>query len=225
MKVTTDAALFGAWVSKQTETRKPGAETVLDIGTGTGLLALMYAQKNPEANIDAIEIDEEAAAQALENVEAFPKKNRIQVINADARVFSFHRKYDLIITNPPFYENELQSDTVKTNIARHGKELSIKKMLNIIKDNLKPEGFFCLLLPFKRNAEIRGLLSEHGFTVPQMTFVRQSVKHDYFRIMLTGELRTEKKEQTRFDEISIWNERQQYTPEFEEFLKDFYLHL
>ena len=104
MKVTTDGCLFGAWIAIQAGSKKHSLHTVLDIGTGTGLLSLMYAQKNPDAIIDAIEIDEAAAEQARENVEAFPMKNQVHVYCADTRSFSFPHKYDLIISNPPFYE-------------------------------------------------------------------------------------------------------------------------
>jgi tRNA1Val (adenine37-N6)-methyltransferase len=230
MKVTTDAALFGAWIADEVKNMNPKAkgsevQAVLDIGTGTGLLALMYVQKNPSANIDAIEMDEDAAIQALENVEAFPRKNLIRVINADVRSFSFRRKYDLIISNPPFYENELSSAIPKKNTARHSRELRLEQLPEIIKNNLKPEGVFFLLLPFKRNREVKELLRANEFAITQTTLVRQSVKHDYFRIMLAGKLRSEKKEETRFNEISIWNERQQYTAEFAELLKDYYLNL
>src|SRR5882724_12429409 len=103
MKVTTDASLFGAWAEESVRSREPGVRNILDIGTGTGLLSLMLAQRI-NADIDAIEIDEAAAEQAIENTEASAWKERITVINADAKNYSFPKKYDCIISNPPFYE-------------------------------------------------------------------------------------------------------------------------
>jgi tRNA1Val (adenine37-N6)-methyltransferase len=97
--------------------------------------------------------------------------------------------------------------------------------MEIIKNNLDPTGLFCLLLPYKRNEEIKKLMIENEFEILQMTFVRQSVKHDYFRIMIKGQLKTNELVETEIDEISICDEKQQYTPEFVNLLKDYYLHL
>ena len=225
MKVTTDACLFGAWVAYETRNIKHEINTVLDIGTGTGLLTLMYAQKNPGVIIDAIEIDEEAAEQAKENVAAFPKKNQVQIICADARSFSFPHKYDLIISNPPFYEKNLVSSSSRKNIAHHNEGLLIGELLKIISENLKPTGIFCLLLPFQRNEEIKKMFSGNNYSILQMVFVQQSAHHDYFRIMLTGARETEEPVETKFDEISVWDDKQQYSSEFIELLKDYYLYL
>ena len=109
MKVTTDACLFGAWVAEEDKSEKIITKNVLDIGTGTGLLSLMYAQKNSLANIDAIEIDEDAYIQAKENVAASPFAERINIIHDDIKRFTFSKKYDCIISNPPFYEKEIRS--------------------------------------------------------------------------------------------------------------------
>jgi tRNA1Val (adenine37-N6)-methyltransferase len=225
MKVTTDACLFGAWVAYEMRNIKHEINTVLDIGTGTGLLTLMYAQKNPGVIIDAIEIDEEAAEQAKENVAAFSKKNQVQIICADARSFSFPHKYDLIISNPPFYEKNLVSSSSRKNIAHHNEGLLIGELLKIISENLKPTGIFCLLSPFQRNEEIKKMFSGNNYSILQMVFVQQSAHHDYFRIMLTGARETEEPVETKFDEISVWDDKQQYSSEFIELLKDYYLYL
>jgi tRNA1Val (adenine37-N6)-methyltransferase len=224
MKVTTDACLFGAWVAEKVSSRGSGVQTVLDIGAGTGLLSLMLAQKC-KAEIDAVETDEDTAGQALENVAAFPGKSMIKVIHADARTFSFPKSYDLVISNPPFYENELKSFYSKKNIAHHSDNLSLEELLTVIKSNLNPDGTFYLLLPYKRDEEIRKLVRETEMQITQVVLVRQSVNHDYFRIMLEGNLFTDETTEIQFDEIAIWNERQQYTEEFAELLRDYYLHL
>jgi tRNA1Val (adenine37-N6)-methyltransferase len=224
MKVTTDACLFGAWVANEVESEKLKVESVLDIGAGTGLLTLMLAQNNPEAKILAIEIDKDAAAQAETNINASLWKNQIEILEADVKAFSFPEKFDLIISNPPFYEKELRSETDGKNIAHHSENLTLKELLNIIKSNSKPDGNFFLLLPYKRNEEIKKLLKHHQLHISKMIFVRQSVKHDYFRIFLKGNLSITEKE-TEFDEMSIWDEQQQYTNEFVDLLKDYYLHL
>src|ERR1700741_4578062 len=121
MKVTTDGCLFGSLVATLSKKEQPF--NVLDIGTGTGLLSLMFAQQQPHAHIDAIEIDKNAFEQASSNVSASPWHNRIKVLYGDARHFTFTTRYDVIISNPPFYENELKGNDDKKNVAHHGDHL------------------------------------------------------------------------------------------------------
>ena len=225
MKVTTDACLFGAMIDDQIKNEELIINNCLDIGTGTGLLALMFVQKNPEVIIDAIEIDMEAAVQAKENAQSSPWREKINIINDDARTFEFGKKYDLIISNPPFYEKEIKAGSSKKNIAHHNEGLLINDLLTILKNTLKPTGFFFLLLPYKRNEEIKKLLTKNDFQILQMIFVKQSTRHDYFRIILKGKFKTSKLTETELNEISIWDEKQQYTMEFAGLLKDYYLHL
>ena len=224
MKVTTDACLFGAWIAEEVKSQKLKVKSVLDIGTGTGLLALMVAQKNPEMKIDAIEIDKDAAEQAQGNAELSPWKEQINIVQGDVKGLSFEKEYDLIITNPPFYENEIRSATDSKNVAHHSENLTLKDVLVIIKKNLRETGSFFLLLPYKRNEEIKKLLKDHDLNISKILFVRQSVKHNYFRIFIKGSLLADEK-QTEFDELSIWDDKQQYTNEFVMLLKDYYLHL
>jgi len=224
MKVTTDACLFGA-LTPIFSTSGEGVHRVLDIGTGTGLLSLMYAQKNSDAFIDAIEIDEEAYEQAKENAAASPFADRINLVHGDAKTFSFTKKYDLIISNPPFYENELTSGDQRKNIAHHQSGLLLGELLTIIKTNLSSEGIFCLLLPFKRNEEIRKILWKKNLFISKIVFVKQSTKHNYFRLILEGKIKEETEAETIIDEISIWNDQQEYTEEFKELLRDYYLKL
>ena len=239
MKVTTDSCLFGAIVVAKIEDRKPACskgvlsdqqarskiQNVLDVGTGTGLLSLMLVQKHPGLRIDAIEIDKASAAQARENAEASSWKDRINVIHADIKTCSFSKKYDLMISNPPFYENELRSPETKKNFARHGDALLFEELLAIIRKNLAPGGLFFLLLPFRRTEEIKNILVRHEFAISQLIFVRQSVHHDYFRIILTGKSDPGSGEATVIDELSIRDENNQYTKEFIQLLKDYYLYL
>jgi tRNA1Val (adenine37-N6)-methyltransferase len=234
MKVTTDGCLFGAWVAERVVSRacppkllrrrESVVARMLDIGAGTGLLSLMIAQKNG-FSIDAIEMDKEAFEQASENIKASPCADRLKVIHADAREFEIKDQYDIIISNPPFYENELKSENNKKNLAHHNEGLLLPELLTIIKKNLKPNGIFYLLLPFKRNDEIKKLITEHEFFIRQITFVKQSVNHDPFRIMVTGKINPDEAMETMIDEITIKDDQDQYTPAFINLLKDYYLHL
>ena len=236
MKVTTDACLFGAWVAERVRSRESlvisrGSEDriILDIGAGTGLLPLMAAQKN-NFLVDAIEIDKDAFEQSSGNSLGSPWANRIKIFHADVKGFEFSNQYDVIISNPPFYEKELKGDEAKKNIAHHNEGLRLPELLSIIKKSLKSDGSFYLLLPFKRYDEITKLIMESDLTVCQLTFIRQSTKHDYFRIMLEGSFKTKETEATMIDEISIKEDPAsdksgQYTSSFIHLLKDYYLHL
>ena len=225
MKVTTDACLFGAWVAEEVRSQESEVRSLLDIGSGTGLLALMVAQIVNEAKMDAIEIDEEAAEQAKENAESSPWKDRIQIINADVVTFPLNKKYEVIISNPPFYENELRSGSERKNTAHHSKNLTLEELLTALKKNLAAGGNFFLLLPYKRNEEIRSLFNDHHLHISKIVCVRQSVHHDYFRIMLKGKLNYQYEAETETDEMSIWDDQKRYSREFVDLLKDYYLYL
>jgi tRNA1Val (adenine37-N6)-methyltransferase len=222
MKVTTDACLFGAWCADILKNSYLVVNNLLDIGTGTGLLSLMIGQKN-DLLIDAVEIDQEAAQQARENVSASPWNDRINIINDDILEFNPGKQYDVIISNPPFYENELTSQKLKKNIAHHSHYLSISQVTEIIKNNLNNNGLFFLLLPFKRTTEVEILLREQELHLLQKLIVRQSVNHSPFRSLIMGS--KEIHSALQVSELSIWDQHQQYTLEFTALLKDYYLNL
>ncbi len=224
MKVTTDSCLFGAWAANRARSLESETNNCLDIGTGTGLLSLMLAQQT-NFTIDALEIDANAAEQATENVATSPWRNRIKIHHIDATEFLNKNQYQLIISNPPFYENELKGTDITKNIAHHDSGLSLPQLLRIIKNNLTADGVFFLLLPYKRDEEMRKLFTEHELHIQQITFVKQSVDHGYFRMMLTGRLQATSLSETLIDEIAIKDEDGNYTQAFTELLKDYYLHL
>jgi tRNA1Val (adenine37-N6)-methyltransferase len=224
MKVTTDACLFGAWAAQEDKDEEAN-KNVLDIGAGTGLLSMVYAQKNSLTNVDAIEIDEGAYIQARENIAASPFAERITIIHGDVKRFAFSKKYDCIISNPPFYEKEIRSDDERKNIAHHHSGLLLEDLLNIIKRNLSRSGTFYLLLPFKRTEEVKKILLKQHLFVTKIVFVKQSQGHSYFRIMIAGKLNRAGLAETLIEEISIWDDQQQYKEEFKELLKDYYLYL
>jgi tRNA1Val (adenine37-N6)-methyltransferase len=225
MKVTTDSCLFGAWVAAKIQHTVPETMQLLDIGTGTGLLGLMQAQKNPSLIIDAIEIDGDAAGQAVQNMKGSPWKERLNVIHADVKNFAPGVKYDFIISNPPFYEKELKGDNTKKNLAHHNEGLLLPELLKLIEENLAPDGHFFLLLPYKRNAEIKKLVVDSGMFIEDLLFVRQTPRHDYFRMLVQGKRSTTEAIKTNFNEITIKDENEKYTEAFQSLLRDYYLHL
>jgi tRNA1Val (adenine37-N6)-methyltransferase len=219
MKVTTDGCLFGALVADEIhKTMQP--QTILDIGTGTGLLSLMLAQKST-AHIDAIEIDSEAAAQAKRNFTGSPWSDRLHLINQDVNEFKFETRYDVIISNPPFYENELKSINKKRNTALHHEGLLLKTLASVISKTMHENGRFFLLLPYKRHHEIDNLLNEAGLAVNKKWLIRQTTGHDFFRIIIEGKF-SQKTTTPLSEEISIKN-KSGYTSAFINLLKDYYL--
>lgn len=218
MKVTTDACLFGAWCAE--EIKKQPAENLLDIGTGTGLLSLMIAQKNAVA-IDAVEIDAEATEQARENIEASPFKG-ITVHKQNVLDFELP-KYDCIVSNPPFYENELSSPSATKNVAHHSSELNWKNLFELIAKHLNPKGRFFLLLPYKRKQEIEGLLMVNHLYLERVAIVRNSEGHSPFRLMIAGANYPCSLEEE--EEEVVIKEGNHYTDAFKALLKDYYLHL
>ena len=222
MKVTTDGSLFGAWVAEELSITGSHLKTALDIGTGTGLLSLMIAQKN-NILIDAVEIDAEAAVQARQNVTPSPFKESIFV--EQANILNFKQKsYDCIFSNPPFYQNELKSVGSKKNIAHHDEGLLLKDLFTIISSRLHLGGVFFLLLPAKRELEIDPLLKENNLFILKKLSVKQSVNHSTFRILIKGT--NDKNKPAEKDEVlSIYDDQKQYTPAFVQLLKDYYLYL
>lgn len=225
MKVTTDGCLFGAWVAEQVKSENKEVKNLLDIGTGTGLLSLTIAQANSTIRLDAVEIDNDAFEQAKENIANSPWSNRINVFHRDAKEFSSPHLYDVIISNPPFYERELKSENNKKNKAHHDEGLLLDDLLSIIKKNLTPGGEFYLLLPYKRREAIDIAFAKNELTISQITFVKQSTQHSYFRIMISGKHAANKEGLSTTTELTIRNEKQEYMPEFIQLLKDYYLHL
>jgi tRNA1Val (adenine37-N6)-methyltransferase len=218
MKVCTDACILGAWFSAKI----PNYSTVLDIGSGTGLLMMMLAQRS-QAEIHGIEIDPAAYEQLKENTHQNAWSTRMKVFPGDARAYPFPLKYDFIISNPPFFDNDLQSTSETEQIAKHSKLLTLEALIKVIGDNLQPHGAFGILLPFHRWEQFNKLATQNNFSLTEKLFVRQSPKHPFFRAILHY-TRTPDDFAPTF-ELTIQQEDRTYTPEFIELLKDYYLYL
>jgi len=223
MKVTTDSCLFGAWVAKQLSDEHHRTTTMLDVGTGTGVLSLMAAQKNPQLIIDAIEIDDSAFAQATQNIFETKFKNEIRVYHDNVLQEKSGKKYDIIVSNPPFYEKELKSLNNEKNLAHHDEGLLLEDLLPIIKVRLNDNGVFYLLLPHKRKNEIESLFRKNNLHCSKIISVSQSTKHEYFRILIEGKLHGQHSQVE--NELSICDESGNYTSEFIALLGDYYLNL
>ena len=221
MKVCTDSCLFGAWIASAIEDKNISAETILDIGTGTGLLSLMLAQKT-NAGIDAVEIDTNAFEQAIQNVNASPWNKQIKVFKADIKKWDASLKYDLIVSNPPFYQNDLLPEDDAKNVAKHSTALSLKELITITKNLLNENGTFAVLLPWFRTRLFENLATKYSLFVKEKMEVKQTPSHNYFRTML---LLQKKKTAKSESELVIKNSENEYFHEFKDLLKDYYLYL
>lgn len=220
MKVCTDACLFGSLL--KTYFNRRGEAKVLDIGAGTGLLSLMYAQQNPHAVIDAVEIDNATTQQAVDNFASSPWKERLHLHNCAVQEFTPTAKYDFIISNPPFFDNDLKSADDKRNLALHSSALSLEELADIASSLIDDNGMFAVLLPHNRSHAFIKNAVEKDFFLQQRIDVKQSIKHGYFRSILFF---TKQQFVASVDEISIMNGEGQYTKRFADLMKDYYLKL
>lgn len=163
MKVGTDSVLLGAWAQLE------GRNRILDIGTGTGLLALMAAQRNSTAHITAVEIDRLAAGQAQENIRLSDWSSRITVICGDARQFEDELGFDAIICNPPYFTRSLHSPDMARNAARHNDTLSFTELSGAISRLLTADGEASLVLPTDAVADFTGAAALTGLQIHRVT--------------------------------------------------------
>lgn len=225
MKVTTDGCLFGAWVARTIHENVHSPFNGLDIGTGTGLLSLMVAQQNSGCIIDAVEIEAGAAEEAVRNTAAAGKKEVITIHQADIRQYHPGKKYAVIFSNPPFYENELKGTVSVKNTAHHDAGLLMQDLLECCRYLLEKDGRLFLLLPYKRETELKVKIQAAGFGISRHVRVKQSVNHGYFRTMLELCFKGPGEQQTNYEEIAIKDEQEQYSDAFTALLRDYYLYL
>ena len=153
MKVGTDGVLLGAWAR--------GGEQVLDVGTGTGLIALMMMQRYPEARVTALDIDEGAVRQATINVEQAKVKDRIRVVQQ--RVQEHKGQYDAIVSNPPFFIDSLNAPDVQRNTARHAETLTYAELMEAAWRLLKDDGELSVVVPFDYRQRMEDEATFRGF--------------------------------------------------------------
>ena len=221
MKVTTDACLFGAMIAANTATKE--SPTVLDIGTGTGLLSLMFLQHHPKANVDAIEIDENACLDAEKNFNESPWSTNLQLTCGDVLQLKFEKQYDIIIANPPFYEQQLKGPKHNRNLAHHDDGLQLEDLFMIIGKQLKPGGSAWVLLPFYRKENCLHHASKHGLLLKTLTIVKP--RHDKAPTRIIVLFTNNQSDQHDDETITIYDEHQQYTSQFVTYLKPYYLYL
>lgn len=219
MKIGTDGVLLGAWASAD---HHPNA--ILDIGAGTGLLSLMLAQRSTAENLDAIEIDEEAYEQCVENFEASPWADRLFCYHAGLDEFTeeLEDHYDLIISNPPFYAEAVSTGNAARDKARQNQSLPFEELLESTSNLLSPEGIFSTIIPYKEEVEFVTLAASFGLFPRRILRVRGNPSATLKRSLL--EFRFEEERFTE-DELTIEMERHVYTQEYVQLTQAFYLNM
>lgn len=179
MKVGTDSVLLGAWANCEK------ACTILDVGTGSGILALMAAQRNPSAQITAIEIDPSAVEQARINISQSPWANRIEIQQADVRNWQSDAMFDCILCNPPFYSNGLLSPTAQRNQARQTACLSFADLIQACAPRLTENGTFHVIIPAESCDEFSQLCWENNLHALRKVWVHTKENKPSKRVLLS----------------------------------------
>jgi tRNA1Val (adenine37-N6)-methyltransferase len=216
MKVGTDGVLLGAWANVEK------AENILDIGTGTGLITLMLAQRS-NAIIKAIEIEKDAFLQAKENIENSNWKDRISIENISLQKFAKteNQKFDLIVCNPPFFENNSQIESLQRTIARQTHTLSFEELIINSGKVLNELGKICLILPYSEFENIKKIAFNNNLFLNKTLKIKPLETKDFKRILL--EFGFQKKVYSEKILVIEKGKRHCYTDDYIELTKDFYL--
>ena len=221
MKVTTDACLFGAWMSRELSHLNHEITNALDIGSGTGLLSLMLAQQH-SCHIDAIEIDQSAYEQSVMNIKESLWAHRLNVRHISMHSFVPVKTYDFIFSNPPFYERDLRSPDGRKNHAMHDTGLSVSDIIEFMDIHLASDGVAALLMPARRKEDVLRILTEKSFKICKITSVCNSMNHPELRIMFF--FSKNKTASVCHEKILIKSDNGEYSSEFKELLKTYYLY-
>ena len=217
MKVNTDGVLLGAWVQPD------NAASILDIGTGTGLIAIMLAQKS-NAFIQAVEIEINASSQAKENAENSHWKDRIEVTHSSFQDYSrqSNQTFDLIVTNPPYFSNSLKTPHDGRNLARHNDVLPPEELLAGVDRLLSPSGRFCLILPYIDSSLFLVDAALYNLYCIRKTYIKATPKKNVTRVML--ELCRER-QKVQESELAIQDGGGNYTENFSQLTREYYMFL
>ncbi len=220
MKVCTDACLFGAWADIG------GAKCILDIGTGTGLLSLMAAQRNMEAVIEGVEVEEGAFLQTRQNFEESPFAPRLTVHHTAVQEFFPDYLFDAIISNPPFFQSDLRSPDQKTNAAHHAETLDFAALSSAVQRLLSPGGRFSILLPVAESCLYEKQQGSGWQVVAELLLTHRPGMRPFRRMMTfarAGEAKGSRRDRLT-EELCIYEENgKNYDSGFKEYLKAFYL--
>lgn len=218
MKVGTDGVLLGSWASVE------NVSSALDVGTGTGIVALMLAQRS-SAKIEAVEIEETACADALLNFRNSPWENRLSLFNSSFQDFaqSSAQKFDCVVSNPPYFRQDTKSDCQKRSLARHSDNLPFEVLAGGVARLLSENGHFSVVLPIEAEREFRSCAANYRLFPKRIMRVRPNPLKPLKRVLI--EFRFEAMLEDE-NELIIESEiHHDYTSAFVDLVKDFYLNL
>ena len=218
MKIGTDGVLLGAWCPIDNQ-----PFSVLDIGAGTGILSLMLAQRTNAKQIDAIEIDNDAFEQCVENFESSPWSDRLYCYHAGLDEFMDEPEdqYDIIISNPPFYSEDYKSDNQQRDLARFQDALSFEDLIEAASMLLCENGIFSVIIPYKEESKFIGFAKECNLFPFKITRVKGTPTTEIKRSLLAFSFT--KKRKVEEDELVIETSRHEYTDDYIKLTQDFYL--
>ena len=216
MKVGTDGVLLGA----MTDCKK--ATKILDIGSGTGLISLMLAQRNDTAVITGIEIEKNAFLQSQDNLNNSKWSNRLSIIHTSLQNHSSETKYDLIVSNPPFFTGSTQANNQYRKLARNTNSLNFKELIAKSKILLSKNGIFSVIIPFRRKEEFIKLALENNLFLSRVCNVKGTASSTTKRILM--EFNHSKKTILQ-ENLIIEKARHIYTDKYIDLCKDFYLRM
>jgi tRNA1Val (adenine37-N6)-methyltransferase len=218
MKIGTDGVLLGAWAPTENN-----PFSVLDIGTGTGIIALMLSQRSYAQQIDALEIDENAYEQAVDNFENSPWSDRLFCFHAglDEFVEEPEDEYDLIVSNPPFYTDDYKSENEQRDLARFADAMPFEDLVEAADLLLSENGILAIIIPYKEEDHFIALAKEYELYPIKITRVKGTPTTEIKRSLLAFSRNETATVLT--NELIIETARHVYTPEYIELTKDFYL--
>ena len=217
MKVGTDSILLGSWLDVKNK-----YNSILDVGTGNGILTLMMAQKTINSRITSLEIDLAAYHQAEINIKASLWKERIQLILTDASKWTSNNKFDLVISNPPYFSSALLSKNKSRNIARHQLEFNLDDLVKIWSKYGSDDSDLACILPFNESKKMIKLVKSKKYSLKNYLEVSSMPNSTPKRVIM---LFSKEKAQTMKSELCIYYDKDVYSKEYINLTKDFYLGL
>ena len=219
MKVTTDGCLFGAWVASTFEDKTIGS--VLDIGTGTGLLTLMLAQKI-ESKFDAVEIDENAAAEASQNFQNSKWAKRITLHHLSIQEFNPSYQFDVIVCNPPFFNQNLKGQSKSKNLAIHDDELKATDLANQIDRLLALQGTTYVMFPPREMESFQAIAMKMGIYLREKLLVKNLENQRPIRVLASF---TRNVSEQIVRDLAIKKDANDYSDDFKHLLRQYYVYL